>query len=91
MSAFILIDKSNNTVVTDLSYAVEFLGVVYYRPEGFFDRNGSANRDYLRFSVIQCSLDGVTIAFTGDKPTQEEIDDAVRDARITHPWKFTRH
>ncbi|WP_302421222.1 hypothetical protein [uncultured Citrobacter sp.] len=91
MSAFILFDKNDNTVVTDLSYAVEFLGVVYYRPDGIFERNGSADRDYHRFYTIQCSLDGVTIAFSGEKPTQEEIDDAVRNARITHPWKFTRH
>lgn len=89
MSVIIMFGHGMNGDVADSFKVINLGRQVTYSELGIVRGRSEVDYPYLNFTPIQCTPDNAIIVCHGDLPTQDQISEAVRMARISHTWKFT--
>ena len=88
MSVIILFGHGMNGVVADALNAFDLGEQVTYRKAGIIRHEEIGESPYLNFTPMLRTPDGIVVAYHGDEPTNEEIDEAIIAAKQKYPWKF---
>ncbi|GEM_PF-4062083 len=91
MPVFILFGHGKDGDVEDATTVMELSGTLIYMEEGLIqhgEMNVRGDCRYHRFTIIQPAIDGVIVAYHGERPSLAKIDSALKAARENYPWKF---
>lgn len=98
MQAIIMFGHGKNGEVAEDCSVMNLGRQVVYRNEGIsrhpgriFSHSDGADPSYLNFTPSFHDSAQAMIVFNGEMPTEDQIDRAIRKARVSHPWKFTNH
>lgn len=66
-------------------------GGIFRHPGKVFSHSDGGDPSCLNFIPYFHDLAQAMIVFNGEMPTEDQIDKAIMEARVSHPWKFTNH
>lgn len=91
MRAIIMFGNGKEGEVAEDSKIMNLGLQVTYREDCIFRDVGEIGAPHLNFSPFYQAFDHTLIVANGYMPTEQQIEEAIHNARISHPWKFTRH